>query len=360
MQSGKQIGVDGRRSILDKVLYAGPSVKAHGGIASVIRSYMDAFGPVAFNATTSRFGKLPGLLNFIVAMAALPFMRMRGFRIAHAHTAMKGSWWRKNLYLKWAGVIGMKTVLHIHSGAIRQCFPRMGLDNVHRLLRRYDAVVALTPGWAEYLTKEIGLDNVHVIGNPVRRISGRHTYYNGGTQLRLLFLGAIYEAKGIFELLDAIAMHKNDISGRIRLDIGGIGQENDRMLKQIERDGLQDIVHTHGWVDGKEKERLLSECDVLVLPSHSEGMPVCILEAMAAGMAVITCPVGGIPELVEEGTNAIMVAPGDRQGLYDAIMNYADNPDMLRSVSENNYEAASKHSPEATLANLIALYKRIL
>ncbi len=81
---------------------------------------------------------------------------------------------------------------------------------------------------------------------------------------------------------------------------------------------------------------------------------------MAAGMAVITCPVGGIPELVEEGTNAIMVAPGDRQGLYDAIMNYADNPDMLRSVSENNYEAASKHSPEATLANLIALYKRIL
>ena len=347
------------KSIFGKVLLAGPSTKARGGIAAVLRNYTNAARDFGYIATTCRLRKSASIAQFVLAVAVLPILRLRGYRILHAHSSVRGSFRRKTILVRWARFWGMHTILHLHSGAIREYFGKTGINKAQKQLQACDAVVALTQGWKKYLDSELSLSNVYVIGNPVTSVPNIPLSRNGST-LRLLFLGAILEAKGIFDLLDVIYTHKKEFSGRITLDIGGIGKEYDRMFRQIDTRGLHEIVRLHGWVEGKAKEQLLRECDVLILPSYSEGMPVSILEAMTARMAVITCPVGGIPEIASDGVNAIFTPPGNKNALYKAIKKLLENPQQLQAMADRNYDKAKTYSMEATLEKLRQLYNNII
>lgn len=78
---------------------------------------------------------------------------------------------------------------------------------------------------------------------------------------------------------------------------------------------------------------ILSALDIFVLPSLSEGMPLALLEAMASGKPVVSSNVGGIPEVVEEGVNGYLVAPGDASQLAQAILKFALNPELSSTMS---------------------------
>jgi glycosyltransferase involved in cell wall biosynthesis len=75
--------------------------------------------------------------------------------------------------------------------------------------------------------------------------------------------------------------------------------------------GLSDAVTFPGWVGGAEKEAWLQSATVFVLPSYAEAMPMALLEAMAAGVPTLSTAVGGIPDVVTDGVNGILIAPGD-------------------------------------------------
>ena len=78
---------------------------------------------------------------------------------------------------------------------------------------------------------------------------------------------------------------------------------------------LGDAVRVLSWIDPAERDRLLEASDVFVLPSHAEGLPMALLEAMAAGLPVIVTPVGGIPDAVTQGVDGVYVPPGDVEQL---------------------------------------------
>ncbi len=82
---------------------------------------------------------------------------------------------------------------------------------------------------------------------------------------------------------------------------------------------LGDRVRVLSWIDAHERDRLLAESDVFVLPSYAEGVPMSLLEAMAAGLPSITTPVGGIPDVFTHGVEGMMVAPGDAGQLRAAM-----------------------------------------
>jgi len=345
--------------IIRYVLFVGPDRKAHGGIAAVVGAYEDALGHITYAATTSCHGKAVGALRFAATMALLPIYRLRGFRIVHAHGSVRGSWTRKCLLLRWAEFLGMRTIHHIHNGALRKFFAKYGEDKARRQLAKADTVVALTNGWAAYMRDELGLSNVTVIENPVRPLPIRRTGHDDGT-LRLLYLGAVARTKGIFELLDALADHKEELMGRVHLDIGGCGIDDNRMYEFIDRYGLAPLVTTHGWVTGEAKLRLLGNNNILVLPSYSEGLPIALLEAMAAGMPVIVTPVGGIPEMITDGLNGIFVAPKDKESIFRAIMHFIDNRGDIALMGQRNYEAVQNNFPDRTKLKLLELYQHVL
>jgi glycosyltransferase involved in cell wall biosynthesis len=120
------------------------------------------------------------------------------------------------------------------------------------------------------------------------------------SSVTLLFLGRVEREKGVFEAVDAYALATKSCAS-LRLLVAGDGHALEPLRDYIRRLGLEGITLL-GHVGGNEKTRVLSEGDIYILPTrHAEGMPITVLEAMAAGMPVITRPVGGIADFFEDG-----------------------------------------------------------
>src|SRR5699024_4694239 len=121
------------------------------------------------------------------------------------------------------------------------------------------------------------VNKIRVLYNPVSLPSLDGATLSKTQILKLLFLGRIVEPKGIFDLLDVMIKHRDELKGRVVLHIGG-SDEKKMISKLIRENHLEGYIVFEGWVKGKDKERLLSTSDVFVLPSHREGMPVSLLE----------------------------------------------------------------------------------
>ena len=168
-------------------------------------------------------------------------------------------------------------------------------------------------------------------------------------------MGKLTQQKGVYDLVRALEPLAAKYQSYLQLAIAGSG-ESDQVIALIDELKLDRIVTFEGWVDEKEKDRLMRLSDVLILPSYREGMPVGILEAGIYGMACIATSVGAMPDVVDDGVNGFLVDPGEPDQLTDAIQFYLDNP---RKISEHG-AAAREHIaaflPAPVLARLDALY----
>jgi glycosyltransferase involved in cell wall biosynthesis len=130
----------------------------------------------------------------------------------------------------------------------------------------------------------------------------------------VLFVGRLSAEKGIRTLVDA--------TRGLNLVVAGDGP-----LRSLVPDAL-------GFVPHEEVQRLLARAAVVVLPSHREGLPMVLLEAMAHGRAVVATPVGGVPSLVEDGVTGLLVPPGDAKALREAIERLLADPELRRRLAE--------------------------
>ena len=106
---------------------------------------------------------------------------------------------------------------------------------------------------------------------------------------------------------------------------------------------------------------LLSAVDLFVLPSDTEGLPLSVLEAMAAGLPIIATRVGGLPELVDDGKEGILVTPGDAQGLAEAIERMSQDPLLRATLGQSaKTRAGGEFSLSATVQNYDQVYRQVL
>lgn len=344
---------------MEKVIFIGPDTRAHGGIASVLDTYRRNFATFTHLSTNSVRGKIPGYVNCLAALAQLPLMRLRGYRIAHIHHAAGKSWTRKCLIMRWARALGYRTVMHCHTGHFPAMVERHGADRIGRTLRKADAVAVLTSGWADYFRSTLGIANPIVVNNPVEPAPPQPTRPVSPDKVRLLYLGAIVQAKGVFDLLEALAALPAELRARVHLTIGGAGEDT-RLLADIDRLGLTDTVTFAGWITGERKEQLFAASDILLLPSYAEGLPISILEAMARGMGLIVSNVGGIPSLVADGENGFVITPGSIPSLTSAIAAYATAPTLIATHGEKSLTRIAPYLPSAVEKTLSEIYAEML
>ncbi len=131
----------------------------------------------------------------------------------------------------------------------------------------------------------------------------------------LLFVGRLAEVKGVTLLLEAFRRLRADHPDAT-LTIVGDGEL--RQSLEAEAAGL-DNVHFTGAIGQAEVAAELAKSALFILPSHAEGVPVVLMEAMAAGRPVVTTRITGVPELVEDGVSGVLIAPGDVDALTAAI-----------------------------------------
>ncbi len=141
----------------------------------------------------------------------------------------------------------------------------------------------------------------------------------------MLFVGRLAAAKGVPVLIDAM----RDIRARCpgaHLTLIGDGPDRARLQDQVLAQGLQDAVRFLGYRSQDEVAQALNKAALFVLPSFAEGVPVVLMEAMAAGRAVVTTRIAGIPELVEDNVSGRVVPPGDGAAFADAVCDVLSDP----------------------------------
>lgn len=132
--------------------------------------------------------------------------------------------------------------------------------------------------------------------------------------------------------------------------------ENELRAK-IKEFGLSDCVTFHGFVGGGQKISLLEKAHVFILPSWNEGLPIAILEAMSYGCAIISTPVGGIPEVVKE--NGVLVHPGNKDEIAKAIVSMLDETQRCQ-MGIRSLEMVKPYYPDAVLSHLREVYLELL
>ena len=168
---------------------------------------------------------------------------------------------------------------------------------------------------------------------------------------RVLFLGRLREKKGVYDLVRAIP----DVRKRIpdaRFILAGDGDAASVRALAASL-GVEHAIELPGWIDGEQKDTALRQADILALPSHFEGLPVCVLEAMASGAAVVATNVGGIPDAIESGISGLIITPGDVEGLGNALIALLTDPQMRKRMRDAAFERVKeKFSVQSILRQL--------
>lgn len=326
---------------------------ARGGMRSVVEAYrQDGFlgredvTLVAAYADGSFLRRqwvlLVGLAQFVTLLAT------RDVELVHCHAAMRGSFWRKGLFASLARLFGVPVVLHLHGSEMKGFYasqPGFAKALIRRHLEKATRVLVLSQSWKDFVGSIAPAARIIVVPN--------YTMVPPATdpalkrEQEILFLGLVGNRKGVFDLIPAFAeVHKR--FPQARLVIGGNG-EVERAAELVRSLGLEDSVVLAGWVDGAQKTKLLEAASIYVLPSYNEGLPMSVLEAMAAGLPVVTTGVGGIPELITPGVDGLLVEPGDRQALAQALESLLEDASRREAIASAGRRRVEQHYSDTVI-----------
>ena len=159
-----------------------------------------------------------------------------------------------------------------------------------------------------------------------------------GGPVRLVSVGRPSPPKDVVTLVRALALVP---SGSVRVRLVGDGRERPALEAEAARLGVDGALEFLG--ERRDVPALLADADVFVLSSRSEGMPVSVLEAMAAGLPVVASAVGGVPEVVVSGETGVLVPPGDPPALAEALARLAADPDLRLRFGRAGRTRAEEH-----------------
>lgn len=343
--------------ISNVVLTVGPDLKGKGGISSVIHSYSRIFSPFHYVCTTSDKNVFFKLLAALKAFFLITYCVVcRGIKIVHIHGCSGISFRRKSIYIRWCKWLGAKVIFHLHGGRFHLFASEFGEHKIEKVFKECDAVIVLSVQWKDYMERTFGMTSV-IVNNIV--LPPKIMELAAHEKMNLLFLGVLNEQKGIYDLLEVLSADKEYYSSKIDLIIGGNG-DTLKLQETIEQGGLSGFVKYAGWVSGEKKERLLNDCDIYVLPSYNEGLPISILEAMAYRTAILSTTVGGIPEIVKDGVNGYLFKPGDQVNLDSKLRCLVENRGLLSSMKDKSFSLVSPYLSENVGRQLQKLYKKLL
>lgn len=346
-----------------KVLMVGPDRTVHGGISAVVNEMyaagLDKRVDLKYIGTMKEGSKLKKL--FVAAFAYARFLRELAWcDVVHVHFSSDASYYRKSYFMRAAHRHGKKLVLHQHGGDFKTFYNvELGDSKKKRLrdtLSMGDVMLVLTRSWKEFFSGIVSGDKIMVFPNGVMTGAGSGFSNKNKDFNKILFLGRICKDKGIEELLAAMKLVHEDYP-EVKLYIGGI-YEDEYFREKV--DSCGDYVKYLGWVSGQEKDSYLEECGILVLPSYYEGFPVSIIEAMLRRSAVVASNVGGIPDIIQDGADGILIPPKDSEAIKNSLEKLISDTNFAMDLGEKGREKVLKnYSIEKNIDKLVGIYSKL-
>ncbi|MDG6994443.1 MAG: glycosyltransferase family 4 protein [Nitrososphaerota archaeon] len=236
------------------------------------------------------------------------------------------------------------------------------------LLSQSDAIVAVSNFTKRSACRIFGIpsDKVRVIYNSIAPNSflspSRSFKYQVTDAPFILYVGRLEKSKGIEYLLEAISLIKQQ--GKL-LRLVVIGDDSSAYAKSLKRhvfrNGIEDRVRFEGRVSDEDLREAYFASSLVVLPSMMEGLPTTLLEAMAAEKPCVATRVGGIPEIVHDGTTGLLVGPADSTNLAKAILRIVENPTSAKSMGKVGREVLeSKFTVDKMCSDTEQLYRSLM
>jgi glycosyltransferase involved in cell wall biosynthesis len=366
-----------------RVLISGHLPPPIGGVATYYRSLLDSSLPervdLCFVQTSSQKRDLSQsgrftLSNLILAIRdCVRFARaamVHRPHIAHIATALGLSFIKHSICVVIARLLGSKVLLHPHCSfsVLYDERPRRWRYLFRQVIRLTNGVVALSNEWTQ-VQSVVPTCRVHYLPNaidlaPYRSIAQEHmAHHRNSPPLTILYLGYVGKAKGTFDLIDAAAAVLSEGIDAVFELVGDelTPGEWAQLSQRIDKAQLNGHVRLRASVVGMEKLACFRNSDVLVYPSYHEGMPIAVIEAMACGLPIVATRVGGLPDLVSDGVNGVLVEPGQPDQLAAALHKLYLDSELRYAMQQNSYRLASQqHDIERCVTRLIDIYEDTL
>ncbi len=353
--------------MLDKVnVMIGTSPDGQGGIASVIRGYQTvglfASHRILFVASHSTYDntKLKMALTFLCSLLKLLWLGVtRNIGWSHVHLASNGSYKRKRWLIKLARKLGSKIIIHLHGGGFQDFYAKQHPGKqaeIRHMFDDADKVIALSKQTAEWISELTGNSkNVSVVYNTVPSFENPNAKRQ---QQRILFLGNLTQAKGVYDLVEVFArLHEDFPEAQLRL--GGTG-DTDALTQIIQSKGLQEHIRLLGWVAGDLKREEIDYADIFCLPSYHEQMPMSLLEAMSAKMGIVASAIGGIPDIIQQNQNGLLFQAGDKEALYQALYRLLNEQQTKESLAQQaQQDFKSSYCEPVIMGQLTQIYQEL-
>jgi glycosyltransferase involved in cell wall biosynthesis len=349
------------------VLAGGGVAHTSGGVGTLMLYLIDEWarrgdGPrVRVIDTRGQGGVAGGIASFVRALLAVAWLAGSGrAALFHAHMTTRGSVVRKCILCTLANLLGRPTIVHMHGADFMSFHAALGplrQRMIASVLRRACAVVALGDEWRRFLIETVGVpaDRIALVMNGVRAPASPRSARADGPA-RILFLGRLGARKGVPELIQALSGEA--MRGRAWTAVIAGDGEVERFRTEIDSAGLAGRVDLPGWLDREAAAARLAEADILVLPSHHEAMPIAVIEALAHEVAVVTTPVGVIPEVLHDDVSALLVPPGDPDALAGALASLIDDPARRARVAEAGHGVFRTRLDVTAIADrMLGLYR---
>lgn len=347
-----------------KVIMVGPSVGSKGGISAsinLLNNYLIGKGVVVTLVGTFDDGKskiynaLSFILDLVYLATRLVFIK---YDLVHVHMASRGSFVRKAIVSFVCLMTRTRYIIHLHGGGFQDFYRSRSLivrSFIRFIFRNADTVIVLSAFWGEWLRNSLGIKKTEIIFNGIERIP-KPLNSELKRSPKIVFSGLLGKNKGTDILISAF----KDVQSQIpscSLELCGNGDLD--FYKKL-AEGIPNVCF-RGWVSADELNEVLQRSSIFCLPSWREGLPFSVLEAMRAGLPVVSTKVGSIPEAVVDGVTGLLVEPGDEASLKEALLTVLSNPELAGKMGLNGRRRQEESfSLESMGGRCFSLYKRLL
>lgn len=278
--------------------------------------------------------------------------------VIHAHSSKAGALSRL------AGVVcGVPVVYTPHGFPFLMSCGRLRLRlyrGVERLLCGAAAALIAVSKEEEREARALGFaaDRVFLVPNGVRPISRLEPPVRERGVLQVGFFGRLTRQKGADLFVEAAAAVSGALP-EVRFVLYGEGEEEATLRRQVARRGLDGVIRFGGAYAQQAAVEYMRQVDVVVVPSRWEGCPYVILEAMQAGVPVAAAAVGGAVDLIEDGVDGVLFAPGDTAALSRALDGLLRDPQARLRLALRGQERVGVRTVEAMAGSVAGVYRQV-